>query len=325
MAEQNFFDTKTIIIAVLGIAIAGLLYFNYGTDSTSLTGQKAAEAALSYINTKMLQGQATAEISGEIQKVSGVYMFNVSLNGESFPSYVSKDGKLLFPQGIEMVISTTSEEQTGNPNVETEKSEVPSVKLFVMSYCPYGLQAEKGFLPVYELLKGKADMGIYFVDYAMHEKQEIDENLRQYCIEKEQTDKFATYLSCFISQGKADTCLTTAQIDATKLNICEKQADQDFQIEKNYADKATWSNGQFPQFNVHKDLNDKYGVQGSPTLVINGKVVSVNRDPETIKQAVCNSFITPPEECAQTLSSDAPVAGFGDGVSAEGSAAECEQ
>lgn len=55
-----------------------------------------------------------------------------------------------------------------------------------MSYCPYGLQAEKMFLPVYDLLKNKAEMGIYFVNYIMHDKKEIDENLREYCIQKEQ-------------------------------------------------------------------------------------------------------------------------------------------
>jgi len=70
---------------------------------------------------------------------------------------------------------------TNNPpsgNTGVQPSEVPRVELFIMSYCPYGLQAQKVFLPVYELLGDKADIEVNFLNYVMHEKKEIDENLK---------------------------------------------------------------------------------------------------------------------------------------------------
>ena len=72
------------------------------------------------------------------------------------------------------------------------KADKPKVELFVMSHCPYGTQAEKGMIPVVELLKDKISFEVKFVDYAMHGKKELDEQLRQYCIQKEQKAKFLT-------------------------------------------------------------------------------------------------------------------------------------
>ena len=40
------------------------------------------------------------------------------------------------------------------------KSDKPLVELFVMAYCPYGTQAEKGLIPVIELLGDKIDASI---------------------------------------------------------------------------------------------------------------------------------------------------------------------
>jgi hypothetical protein len=52
-----------------------------------------------------------------------------------------------------------------------EKREKPDVDVFVMSYCPFGTQIEKGLLPVWDLLGDKINLNIRFVDYAMHGKR----------------------------------------------------------------------------------------------------------------------------------------------------------
>jgi hypothetical protein len=69
-----------------------------------------------------------------------------------------------------------------------------------MSYCPFGTQAEKGILPVVNLLKDKIDFKVKFVNYAMHGKKEIDENNLQYCIQKEEPNKYNSYLTCFLKE-----------------------------------------------------------------------------------------------------------------------------
>ena len=80
------------------------------------------------------------------------------------------------------------------------KSDKPNVELFVMSHCPFGTQAEKGIIPVVNLLKNKINFSVKFVDYSMHGKSEIDENTLQYCIQKEESKKYIPYLTCFLEK-----------------------------------------------------------------------------------------------------------------------------
>ena len=129
-----------------------------------------------------------------------------------------------------------------------------------------------------------------------------------------------------MKEGKFDDCLSQAQIDTTKMGNCISETDKEFNVTALYNDKSTWLNGQFPKFNVHNDLNEQYGVQGSPTIVVNDAVVDVSpRSPEKFKETICQSFNSPPEECSQTLSSDSPTSGFGTGTGSSGSSGGCGQ
>ena len=195
---------------------------------------------------------------------------------------------------------------------------IPQVDLYVMSYCPYGLQTEKGILPVVKLLGDKINFKIKFVNYSMHGKQEIDEQLNQYCIQAEQADKFLNYLACFAESGAGADCLVKNNIDQNKLAACVTRTDSQFAITRNYNDQSTWYNGAFPPFNIYQD-SDKLGVTGSPTLVIDGKVVSTNRDPASLLATICQSFVAAPAECNAVLSSAMPSPGFGLSASGGGS------
>lgn len=208
-------------------------------------------------------------------------------------------------------------------DVVSAKADKPTIELFVMSYCPYGLQMQKAILPVMELLKDKADFSIKFVSYIMHDKKEIDENNLQYCLEKEQQDKFIPYLKCFTLSGNSSSCLKELKVNESKLNSCIVATDKKFGITAAYNDKSTWLSGYYPLYPVHKDLNEKYGVKGSPTLVINGAQVQVARSPEAVKQVVCAAFSEQPSECSQTLSTASAVPSFGSGTTTGGTTAEC--
>jgi len=305
-----------ISVVIAGLLVAGaLVYINQGKTlekvSKGLTPQQAAEKAINYINKNLLQQGQTASLVN-VTEEDGVYKFHLKIGESEYDSYVTKDGKLLFTGGIDMGQTSTSTQGGGETAGEVPKKDTPDVKLFVMSYCPYGLQAQKMFLPVYDLLKDKAEMGVYFVNYIMHEKKEIDENLRQYCIQKEQKEKYYNYLSCFVKAGEFEKCLSEAKIDGDKMNTCISQTDQKFKITQMYNDKSTWLNGSFPKFDVYADLCEKYGVQGSPTIVINDKVVEIStRSPENFKNIICQAFNSPPAECSQTLSNTAFSPGFG--------------
>ncbi|MFA7653550.1 MAG: hypothetical protein WCX97_00710 [Candidatus Magasanikbacteria bacterium] len=203
------------------------------------------------------------------------------------------------------------------------KSDKPQVELFIMSYCPYGLQMQKAFTPVWNLLQGKADFSIKFVSYAMHDLPEVEENTRQYCIETEQANKYLAYADCFTVSGDYQSCLSSVGVSVSKLNACVDSTNKKFGILDKYNDKSTWLSGLYPVYPIHQDLNNKYGVQGSPTLVINGNQVDSGRSPEAIKQVVCAAFNGAPSECSQVLNSTSASAGFGAGVGSGNASAEC--
>jgi len=167
----------------------------------------------------------------------------------------------------------------------------PTLDVFVMSYCPYGTQIEKALIPAWKLLREKANLKVRFVSYAMHGDQETQENKLQLCL-REETDKFWNYLECFLEAGDSAGCLNKAGVDSAKLNTCiSTKAD------------SYWD--------IDKELNTKYGVQGSPTVVLDGKVIQPDRSPDALKQAVCDAFTSKPSECSQALSTAATSPGFG--------------
>ena len=311
----------TILIFVVGLAVGGAGFYLFQSQK-SLSSEEAGKIAIDFINKALEKENAgvTASLVSATGE-SGVYKIHLKIQDKEYDSYITEDGKYLFSVAFNLEEEKTAEATDEN----IAQNSRPDVKVFVMSYCPYGLQMQKAFLPVYDLLKDKVDMGIYFVDYIMHGKKEIDDNLREYCIQKDQEDKFYDYLSCFVQDGNFESCLTQANIDQALLETCVSQTDSQYNITAQYNDQSTWLSGSYPKFDVNADLNNQYGVQGSPTVVINGQVVEVDpRSPENFKEIICSAFDSQPAECSQTLSSEASSPGFGTTAASASSDGSCQ-
>ncbi len=300
-----------------------------------LSPNEAAQKAIDYANKNLLSAGSTATLVS-VNEENGLYTFKLKVDKQEYESYVTKNGKMLFVQGVKIEDAATATPPAETKPAEVGKRDKPDVKIFVMSYCPFGLVAEKIFLPVYDLLKDKADMGIYFLNYSMHGKAEIDENLRQYCIQKDQKAKYSAYLSCFVADTAYNNCKTgdcaadfgkcllAAKIDETQLAKCVSESDAQFKVTANFNDKASWMSGQYPKFDVDADLNAKYAVAGSPTFVINDtKVELTARTAEELKKTICAAFNSEPAECATVLSSETPASGFGTGTTTGTSGGAC--
>lgn len=198
---------------------------------------------------------------------------------------------------IEKVKSSTSSPGTKNNG--------PTMEVFIMSHCPYGTQMVKGVLPVWRALKDKANIELRFVSYTMHGAQEDLDNNRILCIREEQNSKLIDYLDCFVhadgTEAGAQSCISSVGIDKSKLDDCV-------------------SNRASGYYDVDKQLNTQYGVQGSPTVILDGKEVSVYpRDPQSVANALCGAFTSKPSECSQSFSTTNPAAGFGPDSSGSGS------
>ncbi len=310
---------------LIGAGIIVLLIIAYLLFGGVITGKaskgQVGEKTVEFLNSYFTENGATGEVELiDVEEDSGLYKINMLYNSEEMSVYVTKDGKYIIPsQALSPLSSEEQIEQTEEQTTEIAKSDKPKVELFVMSHCPYGTQAEKGIIPAIELLKDKIDFELKFVYYAMHGETEVKEELNQYCIQKEQNDKFLTYLKCFLKEGNGESCLSEAKIDKAKLTSCTEKADAEFDITKNFEDESTYLSGRFPLFNINKEDNEKYSVGGSPTLIINGVQAESGRDSASYLNAICSAFNTAPEECSEKLSSTAYQAGFGYD---EGSASE---
>ncbi len=325
--------TWQIISAVLLIVLIITFFKCSGTEEVEgvMTTEEAGQEVMTFINGNLMQPGTEATLDS-IAEESGLYKLEISAQDQKITSYVTKDGKVFFPQAMELdeveeqiqaqKAAATAEQQAAA--AEIEKTDKPKVEVFVMSHCPYGTQIEKGMLPVMDLLGDKADIEIKFCDYAMHGEKELAEQLNQYCIQKEQKDKFVPYLKCFLEASKGDECIVSTGIDKTKLDACVASTDTQYKVMENFKNNEGYR-GQFPGFDVHKAETTKYGVQGSPSLVINGVTARTGRDAASLQKAICDAFTdeTRPSECDTPLDLPQPGPGFGFDSTGGATAAGC--
>jgi hypothetical protein len=189
--------------------------------------------------------------------------------------------------------------------------EKPVVELFVMSYCPFGLQIEKGLIPVLDTLNDSINFSVKFCSYAMHGKKEIDEQLTQYCIQREHIDRYIPYLRCFLVDGNTSGCLNLTGINASDLAGCTQSADIEYNITQSYINRNTWISGRFPPFDIYKEETEQYDIYASPTLLVNGTIIDTYRDPKSLLETVCAGFAAKPASCDANLSDASPAPGFG--------------
>lgn len=305
---------------------------------STITVDEAKTKVQDYINNNLMQPGNQVSIK-EVVEEDALYKVTVNMpNGQEIISYMSKDGKKFFPQAMdteEKADTATETDAKANANqaaeatAEVPKQEKAKVELFVMSHCPFGTQIEKGMVPVIEKLGNKVDFELKFCDYAMHGENELDEELVQYCVQKEEPAKLLPYLRCFLgsaNNGSAvdrEKCIKDSGISKSKIDSCVAKTDKEFNVKSDFNDKKNYK-GQFPGFGVYGEDNKKYGVGGSPTLVINGTTVRSGRDSATLMKNICAGFQNPPAECNEQIDSASPSAGFGwNAASGSNSAASC--
>lgn len=302
---------------ILGVIVIILLVFMFrgGITGNVISESSASEKIVEYLNSKT--GGGVVLVSSK--DTGSLYEVTVSYKGDEIPVYVTKDGNY-FVQGAipitgEVAGETPSENQQPQ---EVTKSDKPKVEAFIFSYCPYGLQFEKAMVPVYKLLKDKADINLVAIG-AMHGEYEKIESLRQLCIQKEYgKDKLWSYLEKF----NVDTSIGGCSGDAKCLDPLISKIFTQLSIDKSKINTCMAKDAE-ALYNNDVARAAELGQSGSPGFVINGVPVQVARTPEAIKQAICSAFNTAPSECQQTLSTESASAGFGASASSSSSSASC--
>lgn len=294
------------IVAAAVIIAGALIYIDRGSCGKAIPMEAAAEKAMAFINENLLgPGMAAllkeASDEGEIYKIRLEIKEGENVLGE-FDSYISKDGEFMFPEGYNLDATTEPTTQNGDDtSTEIPKSDKPDVNLFVMSFCPYGNQAEDTMLPVYDLLKDKVNWNIHYIVSvnndavtSLHGQPEVDQNEREACVLQESgTDKwwqFATYVN--------NNCGSNGS--------CWQEAARNAGLDVAAIDNCVSSKG-LSLMAGEAAATSEAGVSGSPTLIINGvETNSVYQygNSQAYLAAICSGFNSAPQECSQQLATE---------------------
>lgn len=260
---MNKFVLPTAII-IAALIIGGVLI--YGSvnkiclgQGDILTAQEAGEKAINFINQNILQGQAVASLTNIIEE-EGFYKLTVDINGQEITAYVTRDGKFLFPEAINL------DEQPPSSNLPVEGDPVlgnPDAPVTIIEFsefqCPFcGRYASETFPQIKKDYVDTGKVKIVFKNFPLpsHDKAQ----------------KAAEAGECAFEQGK---------FWEYGEKLFENQQALEIDNLKQYAQDLGLNSGQFNscldsgkyQEEVGEDLQEgqNVGVSGTPTFFINGE------------------------------------------------------
>ena len=207
MNKNKYLIIGAILIA--GLIVAGAIVSVNRPDVETLSSDEVSKKIIDFINQELLQGAATASLK-DITKESGLYKMKIVVNEQEIDSYATLDGKLFFPDVFDLSEISSPEEGSPVSCEDINKLNNPLLEVFVVSKCPFGIQAQR---ILNNVVKNTPSLtGNIKVKYmgaivnneitAMHGDPEAQENLRQICLREEQADKYWTYIDCHIKGAK---------------------------------------------------------------------------------------------------------------------------
>lgn len=137
-----------IVVVIIAVALVGASAFYMGKANPGKGGQLSSEEAskkvISFINDNILKGQATADLVSILED-NGLYKIKFKIQDQEIESYATMDGKLFFPEAIDMTkISDLVQESgktIGDFSVSSEpiltEDGKPVVYFFGSESCPH--------------------------------------------------------------------------------------------------------------------------------------------------------------------------------------------
>jgi glutaredoxin len=307
--KQTVFFGKGLIVGIAGILALLIIVFVLSTYSAAgmqgftVPPQACSDRTITYINSFLVQPGTTASVIS-VTVSHGLYEVKILYDSKEISLYTSPDCSLLFPAGA---IDISASPPAPAPSKTPVKSARPDVALFVMSFCPYGTQAETVMRPVRDLLGEKADIRVRYITTvrgdtidsvdSLHGIAEAKENAFQLCTRKTHPELYWEYLQVFNEQ-----CYP-GWYNSAFLETCRQNVTTMLKIDHDAVSDCAAGAGAITLLKADQAESGKYGAGSSPTLIVNGIEYTGARTPESYKQFICNSFETAPEECGTELSS----------------------
>jgi glutaredoxin len=321
--SENRGIIAVLIIIIVILSLVGILYAT-GTlgGSAAVPPEDCGKTVIAYVNTNLAEPGSNATLVSVSEK-NGVYQIASNYQEKNITFFATKDCSFLF-SGITNIKSTPTPTTSPTPSTpatsptpipESVKSARPTVDLYVMSFCPYGTQAETAMGPVFDLLKSKADIRIRYITTmsgttvdsvnSLHGPAEAKEDLRQICINKYYPGQLWSYIKTFNTQ-----CYPSWQ-NATALGSCQKNTTAALSLDSEKIDTCSQGTEGLDLIKVDETASAKDHATASPMLFINGVLYSGSRTPDAYKQGICAYFETTPAECSVNLTAPAVAAPAG--------------
>ncbi len=319
LPKINIWMVSTLVLVIILVVSLYKGFSITGRAVGGLSKDQAAEIAIDYINNNLVQPESSVSLVS-VEEFNGLYKVTASYQGQTVAAYITKDGSYLFlsqPLDTSEEIPKEPEEQqqTEMSCEDVPKKDTPVLQAFVVSYCPFGVQMQRILVEVSTILEDYIE--IRYIGsvqdnkvVSMHGEKEATENLRQICIREEQKEKYWDYIDCFIKKDETENCLDSVGIDQIKLEDCMEDPSKGVEYAKE-----------------DFELQNLYGVTGSPTLILNGERVSEfdfgGRSAEAVKTLLCCGFEEEPDVCAQKLNEAQAATGFSESYSGSSGSGQC--
>jgi protein-disulfide isomerase-like protein with CxxC motif len=168
----------------------------------------------------------------------------------------------------------------------------PTLEMYVMSQCPYGVQVVNAIAPVKEQLGDGLNLKIGYIGnggpgsfQSLHGPAEVKGNIAQLCALKQSESKALKMMVCQNKNARAvDTnwkeCGAEAGLDAAALETCFNGDEGGQLLAASFAEAQ------------------QKGAQGSPTMILNGKPYEGGRKSRDFLKAACGATTgNQPEAC----------------------------
>ncbi|MBS3118387.1 thioredoxin domain-containing protein [Candidatus Woesearchaeota archaeon] len=294
--EDSFWSkagTWQFIALLLAITLVAAVFTNgFGLTgkavASSITPSEAEQKALGYINSNLLQPPFTAT-AVKTEELNGMYKIKIDVAGRQIDSYVTKDGKLFFPQGLELdaaLPSVDGKDTTPAPEATKisvdlagepvkGKADAPvTIVEFSDFQCPF---CQKGWEVMKEVEKdyvAKNKVKLVFKNFPLDNIHPMAQASAQAGECAHEQDKFWEYHDKLFANQQSlsnDNLKKWAKevgLDENKFNSCFESKKYESEVAKDQQEGL------------------KAGVQGTPAFLINGQLYSGALPYAQIKQLI---------------------------------------
>lgn len=281
-----------ILSAVLVILLLVSVFtngFNFAGVNGEISLSEAESIALDYVNTNLLQAPFVAEVTDSSDE-GEVYSVTLQVGGQEVVSFISKDGELFFPQGLDTGVTTsldgsdttdntdTTDTTTGNTGttdsanrdtIDTMGNAIkgdPNAKVTIVEFsdyeCSYCGRFFEGTLP--KIITDYIDTGkanLVYMDFPLDFHTKAQKSAEAAECAGEQGMYYEMHDKLFANQADLSEDNYKAWADEIGLNQDEFSACLDSGLMESEV-KADMAYGQ------------SLGISGTPAFLVNGELIS---------------------------------------------------